>query len=257
MLSHRQRAIQDWMIRGYRRALGNTWARALLRVYYPELGSIIKFVQFARSELLIGERLLDAGAGSQNYRQFFDGIVYESADWCETPKYYAESSALTYVCNLSKIPVESGTFDAVLNIQVLEHVPEPASVLKEFHRVLKPGGKLFLTAPQGWWLHDDPFHYFNFTCYGLRHLCEAAGFEIVFLTPRGGYFWNISTRLIELPSHFLRSARNPWLLVPCLLMFVISAPLVWCGLPPILYLLDHLDDLKKDTLGYAVYCRKI
>jgi len=39
--------------------------------------------------------------------------------------------------------------NAIINTQVLEHVEYPQKVLDEFYRILAPGGKLFLTAPQG------------------------------------------------------------------------------------------------------------
>lgn len=46
-----------------------------------------------------------------------------------------------------KIPFESNTFDLVLASEIIEHVANPDTFLKEIHRVLKPGGKLLLTTP--------------------------------------------------------------------------------------------------------------
>ena len=45
------------------------------------------------------------------------------------------------------LPVDDESFDAVLLTQVLEHVPEPGPVLSELRRVLRPGGRLYLTRP--------------------------------------------------------------------------------------------------------------
>jgi ubiquinone/menaquinone biosynthesis C-methylase UbiE len=42
---------------------------------------------------------------------------------------------------LTAIPVPDSTYDLVLCTQVMEHVPDPLGVLREFHRVLKPGGQ--------------------------------------------------------------------------------------------------------------------
>jgi ubiquinone/menaquinone biosynthesis C-methylase UbiE len=66
--------------------------------------------------------------------------------------------------------------DAVLSTQVLEHVADPLSVLAEFFRVLKPDGRLWLTAPFVWYLHEEPYDYYRFTSHGLRFLLERAGF---------------------------------------------------------------------------------
>ncbi len=45
------------------------------------------------------------------------------------------------------LPFRSGVFDIVLCLQLIEHVPKPENVLAEVARVLKPGGMLFLSAP--------------------------------------------------------------------------------------------------------------
>lgn len=52
-----------------------------------------------------------------------------------------------FVSDVSHIPFQSGQFDAVFAGEVIEHVSEPRTVLKEWKRVLKPGGILVLTTP--------------------------------------------------------------------------------------------------------------
>lgn len=42
------------------------------------------------------------------------------------------------------LPYESGSFDAVLSCGVLEHVADPDGSLDEIHRVLTPGGRLYI-----------------------------------------------------------------------------------------------------------------
>jgi SAM-dependent methyltransferase len=48
------------------------------------------------------------------------------------------------------LPVESGHFDHVVMLAVLEHLAEPEPVLREAHRILAPGGSLIMTWPSGW-----------------------------------------------------------------------------------------------------------
>jgi ubiquinone/menaquinone biosynthesis C-methylase UbiE len=47
------------------------------------------------------------------------------------------------------LPLPAGQFDHVVMLAVLEHLVEPAGVLREAYRVLAPGGSLILTWPSG------------------------------------------------------------------------------------------------------------
>jgi len=133
------------------------------------------FVRQAAASLPPGARILDAGAGSGLYRPHFEHVAYESADFGRLDTDYGD---ITYRCDLTSIPADDGRFDLVLCTQVLEHVPEPAAVLGELARVLKPGGSLWLTAPLFYQEHQAPYDFYRYTQYGLRHLVEGAGFTV-------------------------------------------------------------------------------
>ncbi len=84
------------------------------------------------------------------------------------------------------LPLRDRTADAVLLMEVLEHVPDPLRLLQECARVLRPGGHLCVTVPQYHILHNHPADYYRFTRHGLEHLCRRAGFRILQLQARGG-----------------------------------------------------------------------
>jgi SAM-dependent methyltransferase len=86
------------------------------------------------------------------------------------------------------LPLREASVDAVLLMEVLEHVPDPLGVLHECARVLRPGGHLCLTVPQYHILHSHPADYYRFTRHGVEHLCRRAGFRIEALQARGGPF---------------------------------------------------------------------
>ncbi|MES9901301.1 MAG: methyltransferase domain-containing protein [Sedimenticola sp.] len=49
------------------------------------------------------------------------------------------------------LPFCRDTFDLVLSNHVIEHVTDPGLHLREIHRVLRPGGTLYLATPNRWW----------------------------------------------------------------------------------------------------------
>jgi SAM-dependent methyltransferase len=244
------------MIPLYRFVIQNSITRFLLNVYHPDLGSIVNFVIYSSQNIHKNETVLDAGAGSQNYKPFFKQQNYVATDFVEVDKVYEHKENLDFICDLHNIPKNDSTYDAIVNLQVLEHVRNPQQVINEFHRVLKKGGQLFLTAPQGWGLHDEPHHYFNFTRYGLEELFIHAGFKIKFIKERGGYFSYLTVRLQEMPFIFI-SHSNPLVLIFGIVLAIIPTILFYLITPPIFYIFDRVfDRARKYTLGYACHCIK-
>jgi SAM-dependent methyltransferase len=150
------------------------------------------FVQRAATSVLGGSRMLDAGSGPAPYKGYFAHTAYESADF--QPTEHADGAS-HHLCTLDEIPVEDARFDMVLCTQVLEHVPEPHAVLSELCRVLRPGGRLWLTAPMFYPEHDEPYDFYRYTTFGLRHRLTAAGFEVEQLEWLEGYFGTLSFQL--------------------------------------------------------------
>ncbi len=149
-----------------------------------------RFLARAGKAVQPGDLVLDAGAGRAPYRSLFAHARYETADFLAVKgKKYAEPD---YVCDLADIPTEDARFDHVVLTQVLEHVPEPARVLAELQRVLKPGGTLWLTAPLFYVEHERPYDFFRYTQFGLRHLLESAGFEVLEIEWMEGYLGTLS-----------------------------------------------------------------
>jgi SAM-dependent methyltransferase len=151
------------------------------------------FVAQAAQSLPQGDLVLDAGAGDCPYKSFFPNAQYESADFCQVEG--AKYGPITYVCDLSTIPVEDNRYDLVLCTQVLEHVTEPELVLKEFFRILKPGKELWISAPLFYAEHQIPFDYYRYTRYGLSYLIEKAGFQIKKVEWLEGYYGTLSYQM--------------------------------------------------------------
>ncbi len=153
---------------------------------------LASFASRAASSIPNDARVLDAGAGEGPYRSVFNLAQYESTDICMVNKNYGK---ISYISDLNHIPVQSDCYDLVFCSQTLEHVPEPKKVISEIYRVLKPGGKLWLTAPFFFAEHGAPLDYYRYSQYGLRYILEGGGFEVERIEWLEGYFGTLSYQL--------------------------------------------------------------
>jgi SAM-dependent methyltransferase len=77
------------------------------------------------------------------------------------------------------LPFDDVTFDGVVLKDLLEHVADPVAVVREVHRVLKPGGRVFASSPDAQrWVWDDYTHRRPFTRKGFRLLFADQGFTV-------------------------------------------------------------------------------
>ncbi len=74
------------------------------------------------------------------------------------------------VADITNLPFENNTVDAVISECVLEHVPDPIKVVSEMHRVLKPGGLAYVIIPFVFSFHSSPQDYYRWSKMGLREL---------------------------------------------------------------------------------------
>ncbi|HWH44540.1 MAG TPA: methyltransferase domain-containing protein [Thermoleophilaceae bacterium] len=158
---------------------------------------ILEFMVRAAGELPANAKVADVGAGDSPYRELFDHTEYLATDWSESVH---EAEDVRVVAPADDLPFGEASFDAVLFTQVLEHVQDPPGVLAELLRVLRPGGRLYLSAPLVWELHELPHDYWRFTEGGLRLLIEAAGFAEVAVEPRGDSFTTLAQLMRNVPA---------------------------------------------------------
>ena len=85
--------------------------------------------------------------------------------------------------------------------EVFEHIINPLQALKEFARLLKPGGWLVLTSPFSSVTHFAPYHYDSGVnrFFYVKAMAEN-GFEILEITPNGNYFEFIAQEINRLNS---------------------------------------------------------
>jgi ubiquinone/menaquinone biosynthesis C-methylase UbiE len=150
----------------------------------------------------MGALLLDAGCGAQRYKKFCSKLIYKSQDFCG---YFKDDKSslcdkvgfgggyqygeVDYIGNVWNISEKDSYFDAVLYTEVFEHIPYPNETIKEFSRLLKPNGKLILTAPSNCMRHMDPYYFYSgFSDRYYEKILADNGFKIVSINPVGDYY---------------------------------------------------------------------
>lgn len=192
--------------------------------------------------------VLDSGAGESRFADLFADRFYLALDSCVGDANW-DYSRVGIIADLHALPLSEASCDLVLNIQVLEHVKEPGLVLREIQRALKPGGRLYLTAPQGWHEHQQPEDYYRFTRYSLRLLFETAGFKSVSIEPMGGYFDYLGHRLTYVPKVLF--SKLPTAVRVALMPLELAVLFAFCLVLPVMcHALDGLDRRKEFTLCY-------
>jgi len=111
-------------------------------------------------------RTLDVGCGLRKYPGAI-GIDRNPA------------SAADVLCDLDRhpYPFRDGVFDRIRAIHVLEHVRDVLRTMEEFHRLLRPGGRLFIVTPHfsDFSSYCDPTHRRHLSSYSFRYFGENHG----------------------------------------------------------------------------------
>lgn len=167
-----------------------------------------------------GLRILDAGAGELRNKPLCAHLIYVSQDACQYEgKGDAKglqtgtwnTSKIDLVCDIVNVPEPDASFDAILCSEVFEHLPDALNALDEFARLLKPDGKLILTAPFASLVHFAPYHYATgYSRYWYEYHLPPRGFEIKELSPNGDWFSYARQEILRLPGMARRYGDWCW-----------------------------------------------
>lgn len=127
----------------------------------------------------ISGHVLDFGCGSKPYEDLFSHASRYIGVDLQVTGHDHQDSRIDVFYDGKTLPFEDGQFDAVLSFEVFEHVFNLPEVLKEIQRVTRPSGQLLISIPFAWNEHEIPYDYARYTSYGISHLLETSGYEIV------------------------------------------------------------------------------
>ena len=148
--------------------IGTPWRRANWR-----------FLQQQVARLNPDALILDVGAGRGDFADLFENRNYLALDVYPYPE-------VDIVCDLTQVnPFRPGSFDAILLLNVMEHVYDLRALLDSLAGMLKPGGVILVAIPFLVKIHQAPIDFVRYTHYALERLAEDAGLQVELLE---GYY---------------------------------------------------------------------
>jgi ubiquinone/menaquinone biosynthesis C-methylase UbiE len=130
-----------------------------------------KLLEVIRREAThFGGKLLDFGCGSKPYEDLFSHSTNYIGLDLEVSGHSGEYKRADVFYDGTNLPFGNNTFDSVIAIEVLEHIPNVEQILVELNRVLKPQGKILITTPFMYPEHEEPYDFHRFTTDGHKVL---------------------------------------------------------------------------------------
>lgn len=136
----------------------------------------------ALSGITLAGAVLDLGGDkNSNYASYLQG------DFSVTTLNFNQNARPDILHDLEHpLPIADSSYDAVMLMNVLEHIFEYRQLLKEAARVLRPGGRMLILVPFLFPAHPSPKDYRRFTADALTKELEVVGMQGVSVRPLGG-----------------------------------------------------------------------
>ena len=175
-----------------------------------------------------GQRLLDIGCGNGDFLIHAQEAGWQVCGLEPDPKAAAttrERGLEVLVGTVDLLASESSCFDAITLSHVIEHVHEPRQLLQAVHRLLKPGGMVYIETPniksqgahvfgKNWRGLETPRHLVLFNPASLKSMLSVSGFRDIQLarrtTVRQGMYLSSLRMLAGRSPYDAEPARLPW-----------------------------------------------
>lgn len=157
------------------------WHVGRLRIIEKELAR-----QLGKQESV---KILNIGCGTGGTIKMLEGFgEVVNVDVSDEAINFMEKNGFDNIIKVEGIdlPFEDASFDAVCAFDVLEHIETDVDAVREWKRVLRPGGKIVITVPAHQWLWSDHdvslHHYRRYTTQSINKLARISGLDGVKLT---------------------------------------------------------------------------
>ena len=126
----------------------------------PSTKNLVRFLK----ENKTNERTLVVHSEDVDYLEFFPN----SYSVTKRKEIYADFHTDIFYRGIEEI--QNNSFNCILCTGLLEHIPEPQILIDNFYRILKPKGKLIISASSVFSIHEGPNDYLHFTHYSFAEL---------------------------------------------------------------------------------------
>ena len=131
-----------------------------------------------------GSTVIEVGGGTAFLKSTIElavpGVNYFSGDISPT-------NVTAVVLDAQELPIRSNCADAIIALEVLEHIKSPQSMVAEMSRVMRRGALAIVTVPFMFGIHDYR-DYQRLTPLGFETMIQQHGLELVETVQRGGTF---------------------------------------------------------------------
>ena len=145
-----------------------------------------------------GGKVLDLGCGGKKLHEKMVGVDIRANGQMGVGGNANHGAASDVEADVLDLPMEGRSVDGILAKHLLEHVVDPIAALTEWHRVLKPGGKIVVLCPDYRFceaISVDPSHVHAFTPESVASLLRVTGFDVTRTEQvRPGYVFMVSAR---------------------------------------------------------------
>lgn len=150
--------------------------------------------------------VLDIGSGNSRNSSYLDSSnTVVTLDYPTTNRRYQVRPDV--FGDATCLPVADGSFDAVFLFEVLEHIASFEEAIRETRRSLRARGKLFISVPFLYPIHDAPHDFHRFTVHGISKALETGGFHIARVAQHGNSLL-VPIQLFNLA--LLEGCRSAW-----------------------------------------------
>jgi SAM-dependent methyltransferase len=205
-----------------------------------------------------GSKVLEVGGGTSFLKPVIESevpaVMFVSGE-------IAPTNQTDVVLDATALPIATQAFDAVLALEVLEHMPNPQLLLSEASRVLRPGGQLIITVPFMFGVHDYR-DYYRYTPLGFSTMLGKCGLTLTDTRQRGGTFVASTGLIRNLILNTIVGEPKDWRAqgktkkVLWMVATVVLTP--WTLVTWAAYALDGLLDRdSKSPPGYFFLCTRL